>query len=480
MNITASIAWNLITSYDNDLPYQGRGIMGVANTPWCGDYTPYAGVWVSAHTTWFTQRQFDGAADGTGGSGGWKYVGGGYLAAGGSWVALVNSTPSLLSSPSNAAGGINGNGVGLTIVIEKMAWENVNQGQWYQKYFPKDYTTATETITFLLPQQLFARTGSNSGSMGVWRSHFAATCPSCDPGAYANATTNTSFLVREGDAVAFPCTESGLAVSSAAAAAAGALVSINVTVKRNEMVTLSTAINGVPSVAPSLPRQVQISSPSCASPQNLTDTFDDVILGSEAKYFQDMHGAFEAVQGSGSRSGGVVLRQMSVGQPVGFHGTDNPPLSVVAGQLKAQSFVNASVYFYIESAAAPSNLAAAPGAVLSVGITDAQCGHCGVYFQLSGSGSWSIGPSVNPTAIAATSTKKNTSWKSGTVSTVSSGSWHRLSLQVLAGKGSTGMIDGVPVFENLNIDGKGLSGWVGIGTTTFGPVQFDDFAMYSA
>lgn len=51
LNITASIAWNLITSYDDDLPYQGRGIMGVANTPWCSGFEPYAAVWVSAHTT---------------------------------------------------------------------------------------------------------------------------------------------------------------------------------------------------------------------------------------------------------------------------------------------------------------------------------------------------------------------------------------------------------------------------------------------
>eukprot|EP01044_Picomonas_judraskeda_P029710 COSAG03_NODE_10399_length_653_cov_1.012635_1_plen_28_part_10 len=27
LNISATIAWNLITSYDNDLPYTGRGIM---------------------------------------------------------------------------------------------------------------------------------------------------------------------------------------------------------------------------------------------------------------------------------------------------------------------------------------------------------------------------------------------------------------------------------------------------------------------
>lgn len=75
----ASIAWNLITSYDDGLPYQGRGIIGVANTPWCSGFQPFAAVWVSAHTTWFTP----------GPPHGWRYVGGGHLAAGGSWVFLT-------------------------------------------------------------------------------------------------------------------------------------------------------------------------------------------------------------------------------------------------------------------------------------------------------------------------------------------------------------------------------------------------------
>ena len=99
LNISATIAWNLITAYDDDLPYAGRGIMGVANKPWCGSFEPYAAVWASAHTTWFTKPDL------------WRYVGGGHLARGGSWVALTD-----------------GKG-GLTIVIEKQAWEDTNQGQ---------------------------------------------------------------------------------------------------------------------------------------------------------------------------------------------------------------------------------------------------------------------------------------------------------------------------------------------------------------
>lgn len=41
-------------------------------------------------------------------------------------------------------------GTGLTIVIEKIAWENANQGQWRQKFFPQNYTTAAEQVQFVL------------------------------------------------------------------------------------------------------------------------------------------------------------------------------------------------------------------------------------------------------------------------------------------------------------------------------------------
>ena len=38
-----------------------------------------------------------------------------------------------------------------------------------------------------------------------------------------------------------------------------------------------------------------------------------------------MHGSFEAVKSTES-SRGMVMRQMAVGEPIGFHSTDGPPL----------------------------------------------------------------------------------------------------------------------------------------------------------
>ena len=81
-----------------------------------------------------------------------------------------------------------------------------------------------------------------------------------------------------------------------------------------------------------------------------------------------MHGSFEAVKSTES-SRGMVMRQMAVGEPIGFHSTDGPPLSVVGGQA-VSSDGSVSADFLIEEVGA--------SAVLGSHITNAQCGHCGV------------------------------------------------------------------------------------------------------
>ena len=227
----------------------------------------------------------------------WRYVGGGHLAAGGSWVVLVNRA-----------------GTGLTIVIEKMAWENVNQGQWGQKYFPTHYTTAPEQIRFVLPATLRA------AHLGAWRSRFEAVSANADPGVWANVITNTSFLVRD----------PSVNISGGADA-----VTVTIEVGRNEMVTLSTEVEGIPDSAPVLSRPPAAAA-GCKMPRELTDDFDALDPGTEAKFFQALHGAFEAVHG-GSPGSRMALRQMSVGQPVGFHGTDSPPIAVVGAMITATS-----------------------------------------------------------------------------------------------------------------------------------------------
>lgn len=93
-NMTATISWNLIASYYDDLPFKRCSLM-TANEPWSGHYEVPAVAWVTAHTTQFV-------------SPGWHYLNSsGHLLKGGSYVAFTD--PKFLE---------------LTIVIESMSHNN--------------------------------------------------------------------------------------------------------------------------------------------------------------------------------------------------------------------------------------------------------------------------------------------------------------------------------------------------------------------
>ncbi|KAM6201121.1 galactocerebrosidase [Rhynchocyon petersi] len=80
--ITSTIAWNLLASYYEQLPYGGCGLM-TAQEPWSGHYVVETPIWVSAHTTQFTQP-------------GWYYLKTvGHLEKGGSYVALTDGLGNL-------------------------------------------------------------------------------------------------------------------------------------------------------------------------------------------------------------------------------------------------------------------------------------------------------------------------------------------------------------------------------------------------
>ena len=208
----------------------------------------------------------------------WHYCGSGHLSRGGPWVALTD-----------------GSG-GVTIVIEKQSWEDTNQEQWKSKYFPMGYTTEEEVLSFTLHGLPVGGQGRRSSSssaaageqeggaspssgglrLGVWRSLFCAVSESIDPTGWANVSTNTSFLVREPDLIGrrLDLTAAGAGAGTAAVADAEAVV-FTVRIGINDIVTLSTRVDGVPASAPVLPRPpATATDDGCTFPRQLEDDFD--------------------------------------------------------------------------------------------------------------------------------------------------------------------------------------------------------------
>uniref|UniRef100_A0A8C2CWJ7 Galactocerebrosidase n=1 Tax=Cyprinus carpio TaxID=7962 RepID=A0A8C2CWJ7_CYPCA len=97
--MTATICWNLVSSYYGDLPFGRDGLM-TAKEPWSGNYVVESPIWITAHTTQFTEP-------------GWVYLQTvGHFTHGGSYVALTDER---------------GN---LTIITETMHLSEVTEGSF--------------------------------------------------------------------------------------------------------------------------------------------------------------------------------------------------------------------------------------------------------------------------------------------------------------------------------------------------------------
>lgn len=136
-NISATISWNLISSYYSYLAWPASGLM-TANTPWSGHYEINPPIYAAGHTTIFTQP-------------GWTLLdvgrGSGTLPAGGSFVGYV------------APGALD-----FTLVLEKVV---AAESSCRFESTPS-YAVGNETVSFKLPG------GFRSRTLRLWRSNFGA------------------------------------------------------------------------------------------------------------------------------------------------------------------------------------------------------------------------------------------------------------------------------------------------------------------
>jgi galactosylceramidase len=116
--LPGTIAWNLIATYYQDLPFPGDGLLQ-GDSPWSGHYDVGHSLHATSHTTHFTRPGWHFLAHGSGV---------GLLEGGGSYVSYTNSTE-------------------LSLVIETMPF-NTSQCSWSTS---PEYTIApVQTATFQL------------------------------------------------------------------------------------------------------------------------------------------------------------------------------------------------------------------------------------------------------------------------------------------------------------------------------------------
>ncbi|XP_043553098.1 galactocerebrosidase isoform X3 [Chiloscyllium plagiosum] len=156
-NMTSTIAWNLVASYYKELPFGQDGLM-TADEPWSGHYDVQSPIWVTAHTTQFTQP-------------GWHYLKTvGHLQKGGSYVALTDGK---------------GN---LTIIIETMTHDH---SMCIRPPLPP-YDVHQQNVTFKL-QGSFPINGSFSLQLELDEIFTITTISTGNRGSFPEPPPSTSF-----------------------------------------------------------------------------------------------------------------------------------------------------------------------------------------------------------------------------------------------------------------------------------------------
>jgi galactosylceramidase len=415
-NITSTLMWNLVNSYYQMFPFGGRGMM-TAIEPWSGHYETKSSLFVTAHTTWFTEV------------GSWHYLtkdrGSGQLQAGGSYVSLVDPITSE-----------------LTIVIEKMAWESTCHGTWYPKYFPSNYVTANETARFCF-------VNATTESFAVWYSHFEAPDVSTDP-----LFNQSTYLKRQHDVV----------VDSSGC------ISIDISI--NSMLTITSRKNSI-ILAPRnafIPDSTAGLIPPTGS---LLLPYNDGFEPSggnrtEAKYWSDIAGFFQLMPApsgiGGDARAGTVMQQMLPAPPVPFHSKNPQPVTLMGQHWPS---VNVSIDFWIAGGGSTDVFSDIPNSA-------ALCVCCSASNINDVEGMWVLfyADSRMGVATSASRMKAPDAVKPANV-TVGAGHWHHL--EAACGANALWVkLDGKVILAGHPVRAAG--GFVGLGSASYSNASFDNFA----
>ncbi|KAF7252021.1 Galactocerebrosidase [Varanus komodoensis] len=449
-NMTATIAWNLVASYYQELPFGRSGLM-TAQEPWSGHYTVNAPIWITAHTTQFTQP-------------GWHYLKvDGHLEAGGSYVALTDGQ---------------GN---LTIIIETMTHDHSKcirppllpyfvspqKASFYLK-------GSFESTPLWLWLALFCQEAGVL--LGFGGNEYASRCQEPQLGSKRDSRPSTTQhpapdLCRSSQTQALtPLSKlkslqmwySKLEFTSANSTLFKFLGPKNVSegvltlnLGLDEVYTLTTLTTGHKNIFPDPP-------PSQPFPSNYKDDFN--IRNppfSEAPNFADQTGVFEYfVNTSAPEEHTFTLRQVVTQRPITWVADAENTISVIGSYKWVNLTITCDVY--IESEKGGAFVA---GRVNKGGtyVRSAE----GVFFWVFPDGTYQVtrdlfGENILMKGLSGVRPKV----------------WHTLTL-ILTGSNASGMLNGYPLWENVTVQDPG-NGWAAIGTHSFELTQFDNFQVQAS
>ncbi|KAK7508505.1 hypothetical protein BaRGS_00000071 [Batillaria attramentaria] len=393
-NMTATISWNLIASYYESLPWFRTGLM-TAVEPWSGNYVVETPIWMTAHTTQFTEV-------------GWTYLrhgsGVGFPAGGGSYVSLV--------SP---------DGKDLTIIFETMSH---NHSLCVRPKLP-EYNVVPQQVTLKLQGSFAAISRLN-----LWHSKLGF-----------NGQPDVLFEKWDSYVV-----ENGM---------------VTVPLDVDSVNTLTTLTVGQKGQADTPP-------PSQPFPLPYFDNFESYKPGQEPYNLAQQTGAFEIVDTH--TAAGKVVRQMVLETPVGWCmrlGEKPDNMGAAINMIGNSGWTD----IYAEVEAILGSVNRTEGVFLAARVQHGGCNTTravGIFFYLF--------PDAQ-VYIVAYDFARTQVIESGRLPSKLPG-WNKLSLVVM-GNTAKGSVNGNTIF-NVSMPLSPHSGFVALGTDSYGIADFDNLRITSA